>query len=167
MAGLALCFSVCQKPEPVPAPNPVSPVDTLALEDEQTEIEFVWNSVEAALCYAIEIADNEDFNGALVFGNDELYDTTCKVSTDLFNLDSAYYWQVSAKGEDSWSAWSETIDFTPIEQDPTLGLDTTYFPLSVGYEWKFRRHEWAHDEINFEYDYDQTYSFTVKVIDQF
>ncbi len=55
--------------------------------------------------------------------------------------------------------WGEVID---------VDLDTTYFPLGLGYEWKYQRHSWGKqtsEDSTTTWDYYDT--FTVSVADSF
>ena len=158
LAGIA-AISGCQRSEPPQSPELIAPEDGAVFETEPPT--FIWSSDALAEDYVIRI-----YMGSSTDIQDTLSDTTYAMSKTLFEtlLNGIYNWAAAAMSEDGESFWSESRSFVieKPEEPQSLDLDTTYFPLGLGYEWCFERHNWGH--YDFE-EWDSYDTFTVSVID--
>jgi len=93
-------------------PPPSSPV-LLSPENEATGLElsntFSWQSVEGALTYSLQIADDNTFSN-LVVDESGLSDTDYDAT--MMNYETTYYWRVLASNAVGDSEWSEVWSFT-------------------------------------------------------
>ncbi|MEQ8525238.1 ice-binding family protein [Gracilimonas sp.] len=75
-----------------------------------------WNASAEADSYTLQVSENENFSGT-VFNESDLLDTVKLVSG--LDLNTAYYWRVSATNVDGTSAFSSQRIFTTWESVPT------------------------------------------------
>ncbi|MEX2602907.1 MAG: ice-binding family protein, partial [Gracilimonas sp.] len=75
-----------------------------------------WNASAEATSYTLQVSEDENFSG-MVFNESEISDTAQLVS-DL-DLNTAYYWRVSATNVDGTSDFSTQRIFTVWESAPT------------------------------------------------
>lgn len=94
---------------PLPAPERVDPVSPAADTIIRTgNVTFVWNSVENAATYQLQIDDRSTFYSPVL-------DTSGIAATTLghFLADGQYYWRVRARSRDSvFGDWSTIRSFT-------------------------------------------------------
>jgi len=159
------------------APDLIEPADGAVISEAPT---FVWSSVPLIEDYRIVIDNGSsseiytppfrlggtDFTDPII--EKDLYDTFYTMSgADFDNLEEGtYYWNVtSLKYPSDGSApdvnWSEVRSFA-IEKPEPSGLDTTYFPFGMDYEWTYEKHCWDYygDERT-----DSYYTITIRVVD--
>lgn len=69
---------------------------------------FVWNSIERASSYHLQVSTNEDFSQVI---ND--YASVQDTSKLVYGLEynTTYYWRVAARNEDGIADWSDIRDF--------------------------------------------------------
>lgn len=104
--------------------------------DAQTELPitfvFAWDSVNRALYYHLQIANNNTFEeSSIVFNFDKVYDTTKKISG--LEYTKKYYWRVRAENEDGEGPWSavrsfETFDISSVEDNDLYLNDISVSP---------------------------------------
>jgi len=85
---------------------------------------FIWNSVEYATGYRLQLSTNESFS-SYVIDESEIKDTL-KQAGGIMN-DTLYYWRVSASNEQETSEWSDIWNFRTVgtaPEVPTLVLPT-------------------------------------------
>jgi len=142
------------------APDLLEPADGAVISEAPT---FVWSSVPLIEDYRIVIDNGSsseiytppfrlgetDFTDPII--EKDLYDTFYTMSgADFDNLEEgAYYWKVtSLRYPSDGSApdvnWSEVRSFA-IENAEPSGLDTTYFPFGMYYEWTYEVEYWEAD----------------------
>lgn len=155
------------------APDLIEPADDAVISETPT---FVWSSVPLIEDYRIVIDSGSytppfklsgiSFDDPII--EKDLYDTFYTMSgADFDNLEEGtYYWKVaSLKYPSDGSApdvnWSEVRSFA-IENAEPSGLDTTYFPFGMDYEWKYERHHWRYGT---EEDDDSYDTVTIRVVD--
>jgi hypothetical protein len=141
--GLAAILPGCDN-FPSPAPVLISPGDET--EFDSLPPTFVWSKEEVKEYYLTVFKDSLWSNNILIW--DTLENTTFAMSkTDLASTDSGrYVWTVFVK---------DTLTGRTMYQSPhnfrikrflfPLDLDTTYFPLGLGYEWIYQRHDLEND----------------------
>lgn len=98
----------------ISAPNLVYPQNMqIAI---SVDVAFVWNSVNGASSYDIQVSTNSSFS-TTVFDQTGVNDTTITVSPNL-SYNTTYYWRVRAVGTGT-SSWT-TSNFTTKLEVPTL-----------------------------------------------
>lgn len=139
----------CEKPQPE-APTLIEPEDGAVFDTLPPT--FMWSSEKFAEGYLLE-ANKDTFGlGVQIDGFDGIYryvdDTSYTATQNEFDslADTLYYWHVASFWIDeaetlyTWSDWRNFKVDRPVE--PTLDLDTTYFPLGLWYEWGVEQHRW-------------------------
>jgi hypothetical protein len=108
LLGVMLVLGGCEKGVIPESPTPISPDDVW--EGNLSFHTFIWESVEDADYYALQVASDEGFANT-VFIDSTIQDTIYKVVADSFVTDTLYYWRVAAGNEVGWSEWSKTARF--------------------------------------------------------
>jgi hypothetical protein len=163
LLGVALIILGCEKPVPQ-APTLIEPEDGAVFDTLPPT--FMWSSDELADEYVIRI-----YMGSSTDIQDTLGDTSYSMSGSLFEtlLNGTYNWAAAAMSEEGELFWSESRGFVvnKPEEPQDLDLDTTYFPLGVGYQWCFERYERSEGDDGEEqtWDYERFDTFTVTVTD--
>ncbi|RKX73281.1 MAG: hypothetical protein DRP87_19180, partial [Spirochaetes bacterium] len=91
---------------------------------------LVWEDIEGASGYHIQVNIAENFSGTVIAEENSVLQSEYQISTLLAN-NTTYYWRVRVKNEDGvfddWSStWSFTIDITPpITPNPDNGASIT------------------------------------------
>jgi len=129
---------------PEPAPLMISPEDGAVFDVARPG--FVWHKVNSASSYVIRIVKDAFFTGELLI-EDTLTDTAYTMSQNDFEvaLNADYVWSVAPLYSEGGPTWREFRGLTFNKPMPALDLDTTYFPLGMGYEWTYQRHIWGAD----------------------
>lgn len=120
-----------------------------------TTVVLVWNAVEGAPFYNVQIAENEDFTMPTVF-QDSVSGTSFTAGGLAFN--TKYYWRVSAGVAPEGGNWSEVHKFTtgfapPIllaPEDSAAGVD-----LQAKFNWGYENSE----NYSYEIQLDTTLAF--------
>ena len=80
---------------------------------------FTWSSLQDAVQYHFQIADNQYFN-PVYEQNDSLTSASYKIQSPL-SSGKTYYWRVRAREKDgNWRAWSETRDLRIDSNSPPV-----------------------------------------------
>lgn len=163
LVGVMLVFTGCNIWR-LETPVPISPNEESGCELQNDSVLFVWEHVEDATRYNLEIDKDDEFDPPLF--SFVTRDTFRLVSCSLFSWGKSYYWRISAYDGKEWGRWSESVNFT-FTYDLDFDLDTTYFPFGQGYRWSYERcvkiHTFGHESG----DWDTTYydTFTISVDD--
>jgi len=152
---------VVQKPGEPSAPQLISPEDGAVFETNPPIFIWSFDSLTAGCVIRIYAESSTTLE-------DTLQDTAYTMSIEMFDTleNGTYSWaaaNLSKLGELFWSNSRTFILNKPVD------LDTTYFPLGVGYEWCFQRYERSEGD-NGEgevWDYECFDTFTVSVVDSF
>lgn len=107
----------------------IAPDNSVALispEDNETNlaliVNFKWNSVDRALAYVLQVADNQNFaESSIVQEHASVKDTTRTVSS--LDYDKTYYWRVAAWNEDGQAGWSVVRQFKTITNTSVFSSD--------------------------------------------
>jgi len=162
LGGIGLIASICQEPREPQAPTLVSPEEASIFETLPPT--FVWSAEPLAEDYVIRI-----YMGSATDIQDTLGDTSYAMAQEVFDnlADGTYKWLVAARSESGELFWSDERSFVVDKLQEPTGLDTTYFPLGLGYEWCYEQYNYRFSDedspmVKTWYD-----TFTVIVIDSF
>jgi len=177
MGVLALAMAGCNPDNGgSSAPDLLEPADGAVVSAAPV---FVWSSIPFCDGYRIVIVGDSsaaytppfslsgiDFSDPII--EKDRTDTTYTMSGgDFDNLDDgSYYWKVASldyppDGTAPYVNYSEVRSFV-VEKAVSLGLDTTYFPFGLGYEWVYERYKWHYEDQDDTGAYD---TVTIRVID--
>lgn len=161
---VAVIFGCHEEPEPVEphAPTLIAPEDGAEL--NSGSIIMMWSSSPSVDHYEVNMIVTA---GALLDTLTHIgFDTTLTVEVDT--TPGTVNWKVATITDEGDSLWSETWSFTVNKStEPTLDLDTTYFPFGLGYEWCYERHVWGYDYRIEPEEWSEYDTFTNLVTDSF
>ena len=166
LLGVAVIIISCEIPGEPQAPTLTAPENGTVFDTLPPT--FIWSWEEFADDYVIRI-----YMGSSTDIQDTLAGTTYAMSKTLFEtlLNGTYNWAAAAMSEDGELFWSESRSFVidKPEEPQGLDLDTTYFPLGLGYEWCFERYARSEgdDGEGQTWNFDRYDTFTVSIIDSF
>lgn len=120
-----MLITECEKIKPPEAPNPVSPAEIM--ENDTVSVTFIWQAVDEAESYALEIAEDKEFQ-TTVLVDSNINNTSYTVDAGKFEELKFYYWRVAACNEEGWSDWSSTARFYYVTTDWVISPeDSTIF----------------------------------------
>ena len=86
----------------------ISPLDNVI--NQGLIMTFKWNSIERALAYHLQIADNNDYAESSIVQDHPSVKDTMRVVSDL-EYNKTYYWRVAGWNEDGQAGWSAVRQF--------------------------------------------------------
>jgi hypothetical protein len=112
-------------------PTLAGPVDSA--KNVQLSTTLSWNAVQGATFYHLQVSTASNFGSTVV--NDSTVSTVSR-SVGPLTLATTYYWQVRAKNEGGWSAYSSVRQFSTIRTTSVEQLNSempTVYSLSQNY----------------------------------
>lgn len=100
--------------EPPSAPT-LSMPDNNA-DEVEAPVDFKWNASVGAETYYLQISKSSSFSSDMVYEDEEMTGTSYELAT--LEENTTYYWRVSATNENGTSDWSDTWNFTSVENIP-------------------------------------------------
>jgi hypothetical protein len=106
----------------------LKPVSLISPANESININtgsvFIWDQVDGALLYDLQIANDEEFEN-IIFSRYDIHEN--QSTTDGLESDKTYYWRIMAKNQDNISDWSSPAKFrTAIINDVTATTENRY-----------------------------------------
>ncbi len=110
-------FSTSSLVTGIATPQPYRPKDGAS--EVNLRPVFRWSSIDGADSYELLVATDADFKNKVVSktGNQALTTNTWECDTDL-SPGTTYFWKVRAKGQGSYSDWSDAYTFTTASTSP-------------------------------------------------
>lgn len=124
-------------------PTLISPEEGEVFQTEAPS--FSWEEQGRIDSFRIEISTDSSL-GALKIIDEELTATSYALNSTIFEglPRGKYFWKV-ANIMGGVELWSEERTFQIDHDLPELNLDTTYYPLALGYKWVYQN--WIDDEV--------------------
>ncbi|MBX3044603.1 MAG: T9SS type A sorting domain-containing protein [Ignavibacteriae bacterium] len=112
-------FALNIAPAFVVAPDLISPLNNA--KDIKLTAEFVWDAIEDALSYNIQISDDQQFNNIVYQTNTA--STSVTLSSGILSYRKTYYWRVNTVGSQNTSDYSTARKF---DSEKSVPDDWTY-----------------------------------------
>jgi len=139
MSDASTVYTFTTSAEALSAPTLVTPLPG-ASKIPVNKINFVWNSVDRATKYLLQVSTDSDFNNIVLEQPD--HPDTLYIFTSM-NYLTTYYWRVRAENDLLVSNWSPRWSFQTVIEAPTDApvlirpeSNLTSAPTEITFEWQ-------------------------------